>query len=104
MKTADAGRMLFYHCTDPDTADRITRQGFHADGAHAYLLSLERWSMQSNGVVLCIALPEQAAHDILNSVPQGSTGALREFVVPRDLLRTAYVSVERARNVCDASG
>jgi hypothetical protein len=96
--------MLFYHCTDPDTADRITRQGFHADGAHAYLLSLEPWSMQSNAVVLCVALPEQAAHDVLNSVPQDSTGVLREFVVPSDLLRTAYVSFVSGRSACDASG
>lgn len=103
MKTADAGRMLFYHRTDRDTAERITRQGFAADPADSYLLSLEPSVTLKDTVILCIALPAQAAHDVLNGFLPDRMDGLHEFVVPSDLLQTGYVSLIPAPEASHAS-
>jgi hypothetical protein len=82
--------MLFYHRTDPDTAERILRDGFPESPGCRYLLSLESTPPLRGSVLLGIALPPDGIAAVLKGWHDES-GAL--YLVRGSVLRGADVSI-----------
>jgi hypothetical protein len=104
MKIANAGRIMFYHRTDVATAGRILRDGFIAEPAATYELSLEPTAPMRGSAILRIAVPLQVAEAVLKGPSQSLMGALREYFVCGASLQACRVSIVSERQTTYATG
>lgn len=90
----------FFHCTDRDTAQQILFRGFSA--IRAAWTSSGRVALSDaavfsgDRVVLRVALPPDLAAVAVTHERQTGMPGTRQFLVPPELLETAYISVLRA--------